>query len=192
MISFPLSRTRIEIWKKLNIWFASSWISLGDLLTEIGKCGNSNSCNFIWIFCWDLFTRWLSGIFPCKDYSGMQKKRLTFIALNKFSTKLFRKTQCTGQGYVNGMLMFKVAFSFESNINQSARSTLDWLLKKPIRIDWVLYKHHWELLIYKKITPMKTHPIETAYNKLWACRLRNYITMIRRGWFFLMMDLLSL
>ena len=32
-----------------------------------------------------------------------------------------------------------------------------WLsVEQPIRIDWVLYKHHWEFLINKKIIPMLT------------------------------------
>ena len=53
-----------------------------------------------------------------------------------------------------GMLMFKVAFSSISNINQSASNTLLRSVEQPIRIDWVSYKHLWEFPINKKIIPM--------------------------------------
>ena len=148
MISFPLSRTRIKMWK--------NWTLVNKFLNwprrfAVKNCASAVTVTLVISYEYFVETYsqddWVAYFSYKDDDSGMQQKRLTLIELNKFSTKLFWKTQCTGQGYVNGMLMFKVAFSFVSNINQSARSTLDWLLKKPIRIDWVLYKHHWELLI---------------------------------------------
>ena len=57
------------------------------------------------------------------------------------------------------MLTFKVVFSLLYNINQSACSTLDWVLNSQSEFDWVLYKHHWEFPIHKKIIPMLTCPI---------------------------------
>ena len=36
-----------------------------------------------------------------------------------------------------------------------------WLsVEQPIRIEWVLYKHHWEFPINKKTIPMLTCPIQ--------------------------------
>ena len=48
----------------------------------------------------------------------------------------------------------KGGFSLLSIINQSAYSTLDWVLNRQSGFDWILYEHHWEFLIYKKIIPM--------------------------------------
>ena len=47
---------------------------------------------------------------------------------------------------------FKVAFSSFSKINQSACSTLDWVLKSQSDFDGVLDKHHWEFPIHEKTT----------------------------------------
>ena len=44
-------------------------------------------------------------------------------------------------GHVN------VAFSLFSNINQSACSTLDWVLNNQSDFNWVLRMHHWEFSI---------------------------------------------
>ena len=129
MVSFLLYRTRIKMWK--------NWTLVNKFLNRprrfaVKNCASAVTVTLVISYEYLVATYsqddWVA-YFPCKDYSGMQRKRLTFIALNKFSTKLLWKTQCTGQGYVNGMLMFKIAFSFVSNINQSARSSLDWLLK---------------------------------------------------------------
>ena len=58
-----------------------------------------------------------------------------------------------------GKLLFKVAFLSISNINQSPCSTLNWVWYESIRIDWVLYEHHGEFPINKKIIPMLACPI---------------------------------
>ena len=42
-----------------------------------------------------------------------------------------------------GMLLFKVAFSLFSIINQSACSTLDWVLNVQPYFDWMLYWYRW-------------------------------------------------
>ena len=54
---------------------------------------------------------------------------------------------------VVSMLMLKAAFSLFSNINQSAPSTLDWVLNNLSDFDWQLYMHHWEFPIQQKIIP---------------------------------------
>ena len=49
------------------------------------------------------------------------------------------------------MLVLEVAFSLNSNIIQSAYSTLEWALNSQSDFDLVLYKHNWEFPIHKKI-----------------------------------------
>ena len=62
------------------------------------------------------------------------------------------------------MLMFKVAFSLFLDTNQSASSTLDWVLNNQSDFDWVLYQNHWQFSINKKIIPMLTCPIANLLN----------------------------
>ena len=57
------------------------------------------------------------------------------------------------------MLMFKVAFSLFSNINQSVCRTLAWVLSNQSYFDRVLYMHYWEFPIQKKIFPIVICPI---------------------------------
>ena len=59
-----------------------------------------------------------------------------------------------------GMLMFKVAFSLFSNINNSPCRALDWVFNGQSDFDWVFYMHNWEFLIHKKIIAMLTCPIQ--------------------------------
>ena len=53
------------------------------------------------------------------------------------------------------MLMFEVAFPLISNINQYSCLSVE----QPFRVDFVLYKPHWEFPINKKIIPMLTCPV---------------------------------
>ena len=68
------------------------------------------------------------------------------------------------------MIMFKVTFSLFSNINRSACSTLDWVLNSHSDFDWVLYKHHLEIQINKKIIPILTCPIGEILS--WYCECK--------------------
>ena len=56
--------------------------------------------------------------------------------------------------YVYSVLMFKVAFSLFSNINQSACSTPGWVLNSQSDFDRVMYTLHWEFLIHEKVISM--------------------------------------
>ena len=65
-----------------------------------------------------------------------------------------------------GMSMFKVAFSLMSNMNQSACSTLDWVLN----IQSELTKYCVSIIGYpinKKIIPMSTCPIVCCLSQKW-------------------------
>ena len=63
--------------------------------------------------------------------------------------------------------MFIVAFPLISNINQSACSTLSWVLNSQSELTEYNYKHHWEFPINKKTTLMLTCPI-IGHFFLWA------------------------
>ena len=60
--------------------------------------------------------------------------------------------------------MFKVAFSLIPNINQSACSTLDWVLNSQSELTECC-KHHWEFPITKRIIP--TCPITMTLLSSW-------------------------
>ena len=67
--------------------------------------------------------------------------------------------------------MLKVAFSLLLNINQSACSALDWVLNNQSEFYWMLYKHHWEFPIHKKIITM--YILENIF-----CRTMHHIVLI--------------
>ena len=54
---------------------------------------------------------------------------------------------------------FKVVFSWFSIINQSAYSTLDWVLNSQSDYDWVLYKNRCKFPLHMKIIPMLKCPM---------------------------------
>ena len=83
-----------------------------------------------------------------------------------------------------GMLMFKVAFSLFSNINQSVCRALDWVLISQSDFDWVL-SCHWEFPIHKKIIPMSTCPICSNATHLLPLSIERKVALSRLEYDFL-------
>ena len=79
------------------------------------------------------------------------------------------------------MLMFNVAFSSFSNINQSACSALDGVLKSQSDFDWELYKRHREFSIRKKIIPMSTCPYWCPCNVCYGDEVDHFKIEVREA-----------
>ena len=73
------------------------------------------------------------------------------------------------------MFVFIVPFSLFSDINQWARSTLDWVLNSQSVCDWVLYMHHWEFPIQSK---KKFHSIKGKHLHLWSVGTGLYCDLV--------------
>ena len=70
-------------------------------------------------------------------------------------------------GYVYVQSCFLIIFQ-----HQPMSLQYSWLsVEQPIRIDQLLYKHHWEFPIHEQIIPMLTYPIPIFYSLRWdrAC-----------------------
>ena len=87
--------------------------------------------------------------------SSMIQKALILSTWNNYSNWT--------SNYVLISQMLQVACSIFPNVNQSACSTLDWVLDSESDFGWVLYKNNWEFPLRKKITPMLSCPIGLVY-----------------------------
>ena len=67
--------------------------------------------------------------------------------------------------HIRGILMYIVAFTWLSDISQSASCSLDWVLNSQSDFDWVAYKHHWEIPIRKKTIQIWTRHIRVNDSK---------------------------
>ena len=90
-----------------------------------------------------------------------------------------KHTCMTIKGHVN---VQSFVLSVFSTINQSACSTLDWVLNSKSDFDCVLYKNHWEFPVQKKIIPVLTCPIDLVATSNLECMISCYVIMYYLFW----------
>ena len=91
--------------------------------------------------------------------SNIEKTSHICTCLNTHSTMRMLGIVCS---LILNMLMCHVAFALVININQSACSTLDWVMNNQSYHDQVLYKHHLDFPKhnrgnFKVLMPLLTH-----------------------------------
>ena len=79
-----------------------------------------------------------------------------------------------------GKLLWKVAWSLFSSINQSAYSTLHWMSNSQSEHDGAAYAHHWGFPINGRIIPILAAQL-TVYpmQNQWSCRKNSTIRLFQ-------------